>query len=368
MIVAALSFALALCVSAATTFALVPRLLPMLRRRAMDRPNVRSSHRVPTPRGGGIAVCIGVLTGSVAAAAPFIVLGANPVLWTLALPLGAAGGLALLSWRDDVSPLPASLRFGAQGLAVLLGLVLMAFAVDVPGGAPGPVSMLALGLGLPVVLPWPLDLALAWFGWMWLVNATNFMDGIDGITVADVAPPALSLPVIALLGVLSGDPTLQAGSVAPMLLACLFMPALGGAMLGFLPFNRPPAHVFLGDVGSVPAGYLTGFALLSLCLFGLGPSALILPAYPLADATWTLLKRARRGERVWEAHREHAYQRAAAAAGHGPVSALVARANVGLALLAAMAIAYPWPALVGAAILTLGLLLRLEATARAEPV
>ncbi len=363
---------LAPIVAALTTLLLTPRLVPMLRRRAMDRPNARSSHTVPTPRGGGIAVCAGLAVGAGLAAAVIAMMGVS--LTTLA---GAASILVLaatlmaLSWRDDRAPLSVSLRFGAQGLAVALGL---AVVMGWPGETAliGPVAALlrplVTPLGLSSLMPLWLDLAIAWLAWMWVMNATNFMDGIDGITIADTAPFCAGWTALALIGSASGVMAFRAPAALPshLMASLVIAPALGGAALGFARANWPPAKVFLGDVGSIPIGYLVGFGLLVLAMLGLGPAGLILAAYPLADATLTLLKRLVRGERIWQPHRSHAYQRAAATRGHAAVSGRVALTNMALIGLGVLAINSPWIALAPAAVVVLALLVWMEAAARRQ--
>ncbi|MDH3702467.1 MAG: glycosyl transferase, partial [Alphaproteobacteria bacterium] len=122
------------------------------------------------------------------------------------------------------------------------------------------------------------------------------------------------------------------------------------AALGFLRFNWHPARIFLGDVGSVPLGYLLGWLLLQAAAAGYWAPALILPLYYLADATITLLRRAARREKVWQAHREHFYQRAVQnGRSHARVSLAVLAANVVLAALALVAVAQPVIALAAAA-------------------
>ncbi len=132
---------------------------------------------------------------------------------------------------------------------------------------------------------------------LWFVNLVNFMDGIDWMTVAEVVPVT---GAILLLGL--------AGTVAP--LPALVAAALLGAILGYAPFNKPVAQIFLGDVGSLPIGLLLGWLLLWLAATGHLAAALILPLYYLADATITLVWRIARREPIWHAHRTHFYQRA----------------------------------------------------------
>ena len=124
------------------------------------------------------------------------------------------------------------------------------------------------------------------------------MDGIDGLAGSEAAAIGVGLLLFSALG--SGlDPGM----------ALLAAPILGAA-LGFLVWNWSPARIFLGDVGSTPLGYLIGFLLLDLAVRGHWKVALILPLYFLADATITLLRRLLRGERIWQAHRQHFYQQA----------------------------------------------------------
>jgi UDP-N-acetylmuramyl pentapeptide phosphotransferase/UDP-N-acetylglucosamine-1-phosphate transferase len=152
---------------------------------------------------------------------------------------------------------------------------------------------------------------------MWWINAFNFMDGIDGIAGTETA--AIAGGVVLLTAVGSGtDPSI-------VLLAA----AVLGASLGFLRWNWAPARIFLGDVGSVPLGYLTGFLLIGLADAGRWKVALILPLYFLADATITIGRRLFRGDRIWQAHRQHFYQRAIRRGlGHATVTKRIAIANL----------------------------------------
>jgi len=125
------------------------------------------------------------------------------------------------------------------------------------------------------------------------------MDGIDGLAGSEAAAIAIGLVLFALFGA-GRDPGLAALAATT-----------GAAAVGFLVWNWAPARIFLGDVGSVPLGYLFGFLLLDVAARGAWKIAVILPLYFLADATLTLFRRLARGERIWQAHRRHFYQRAA---------------------------------------------------------
>jgi UDP-N-acetylmuramyl pentapeptide phosphotransferase/UDP-N-acetylglucosamine-1-phosphate transferase len=273
-------------------------LIPVLRRAAvLDRPNARSSHTVPTPRGGGIAVVVAILAAWLA----LIAAGAAPPV--LLLVAAGAALLAVVSWLDDLAGLAPVLRLAAQFAAVGIGLAALR-----PGGA------LFQGW-LP---PW-LDAAGAALMWLWFVNLFNFMDGIDGIAGSEAAAIGFGLMLFAAVGV-GRDPVVVA-LAAPVV----------AAALGFLAWNWAPARVFLGDVGSVPLGYLLGFLLLGVAAGGFRGIALILPLYFLADATITLARRLLRGEAVWRPHRQHFYQRAVQRGlGHAAVVERVIAADIGL--------------------------------------
>ena len=258
--------------------ALIVVLHPLLARYALARPTARSSHKQPTPQGGGIAVIAAMTLVIAGALMLFPALFDDPRQLTGAL--AAVLGLALVGVTDDVRTLAALPRLVLQAAAVTVVLATL------------PAEMRVLP-----VLPWWLERALLLIGGVWFVNLTNFMDGIDWMTVAEVVPVTAAL---ALFGVL--------GALPPGATAVSF--ALCGAMLGFAPFNRPVAHLFLGDVGSLPIGLALAWLLILLAGHGHLSAALLLPLYYLADATVTLLRRLANGERVTQAHRSHYYQRA----------------------------------------------------------
>ena len=271
-------------------------LIPLLQRAAvLDRPNQRSSHRRPVPRGGGIAPVAAIALAWIALLAAGLV--GPRVLFVLV----GATLLAAVSWLDDLGDLPPATRLFAQAAAVIGGMV-----VEVPAE--------------PIFqgwLPVELDVVAAALLWVWFVNLFNFMDGIDGLAGSEAAAIAIGLFLLAGFSA-NQDPAGAALSAA-----------LALAAIGFLVWNWAPARIFLGDAGSVPLGYLLGFLLIDMAAHGHWKPALILPLYFLADATITLLRRLARGERVWEAHREHFYQRAVQRGlGHGVVTARVIGTNM----------------------------------------
>ena len=316
-------------------------LLPWLTARAvLDRPNERSSHKSPTPRGGGL-----VVVAVVAAALWVIQIATGAPLWRLAVLTLALAALAAVSWLDDRRGADWRLRLVLQLAAVAAGLV----AIGI-----GP---LAERLGLA---PWLVGIPLA-LAWMWFVNLYNFMDGIDGITGTETASIGVGLVALAVVSL---------GSVAGQGLAGL---ALAGAAIGFLIWNWHPARIFLGDVGSVPLGYIVGGFLIQAVIAGHWAAALILPLYYLADATIVLLARALTGQKPWEAHRSHFYQRAhQGGLSHSQVSLCIGALNILLIALAAVAgLGWSWLALVAAggavALLLAFFAARGAAAARAEP-
>lgn len=256
--------------------ALIVLLRPLLARYALARPNARSSHSVPTPQGGGVAVIAAVIA-SIAISAFF--LGAAADAGLLAI-FAATIFLACVGAYDDLRTMPVLPRLFMQIVAV--GTVLATLPAE---------------FHLVSALPVWAERVLLLIGGLWFVNLVNFMDGLDWITTAEVVPVMAALAVFGFYGQLPFAPTLVAL-------------ALCGAMIGFAPFNKPVAKLFLGDVGSLPIGLLTGWCLLELAGNGHLLAALLLPLYYLADATLTLLRRLMKGEAVWIAHRSHFYQQA----------------------------------------------------------
>jgi UDP-N-acetylmuramyl pentapeptide phosphotransferase/UDP-N-acetylglucosamine-1-phosphate transferase len=199
--------------------------------------------------------------------------------------LGVALGatiLAVVSWVDDLRGLSPAIRLVTQLLAVAIGILALPETHNPLEPWLGPVFYFA-GVGL---------------FWIWWINLFNFMDGIDGLAGSEAA--AIGGGLLTFTSVGNGvDPA-----------AALLAAGLIGAAIGFLVWNWSPARIFLGDVGSVPLGYLSGFLLFGLATRGHWKVALILPLYFFADATITLVRRLLRGERVWQPHRQHFYQMA----------------------------------------------------------
>jgi len=293
-----------------------------LSRDVLDVPNERSAHIEPTPRGGGLAVVTVVSAG-------ILVLHVAGLL-TANVASALLGGsllIAVVGWLDDRGSLKASLRAFIHCVAAI-------WAVWWLGGFPA-VSFGRFELGLGA-FGFPLAAILI----MWLINLYNFMDGIDGI--AGVNALTVSGFAAALLFV-TGSPGLALLSVL-----------IGGASLGFLLWNWPPARIFLGDSGSGTLGFYFGV----LAVASENSKALPLAVWMLllgvfmVDSTLTLVRRLVRGEQWYEAHNKHAYQRAVRAGySHATVSIGVALINIALGICASTIVlgAGPTPILVAVA-------------------
>jgi UDP-N-acetylmuramyl pentapeptide phosphotransferase/UDP-N-acetylglucosamine-1-phosphate transferase len=313
LMMSSVELGLVVALAAAISAAIILLMLPLLRRYALAHPNARSSHRKSTPQGGGIAVIaatIGVAAGAIAA-------GLNEPALTpssLWLVLAAAAFIAVVGVADDLWTIEVAPRLLLQTLAVFIVI-----------------ASLPAELRVVPLLPWWVERALLLLACLWFVNLTNFMDGIDWMTIAEFVPITIGLALIGWLGALP-----MSGVVVAL--------ALCGGLIGFAPFNRPVARIFLGDVGSLPIGLLFAWQLVLVAGHGHLAAALVLPLYYLADATLTLLRRVMNREPFWQAHRTHFYQ---LATDRGfSVSGIVARVfvvNLALVGLAVGSVLWPGP-------------------------
>ena len=280
------AFALFLIAGIATHFGVAGVRRWALSHNALDIPNARSGHSRPTPRGGGLAVALVTILGWTALGIVFSSPTSRAALLAYA---GGAGLIALVSWLDDLYSLSAATRFTAHifaALAVVLAL--------------GPWQTISLAPGLELTLGYAgAAITLLWI--VGLTNAFNFMDGSDGLAGSQALVAGLGW---ACLGWMNHLPAVE-------ILALL----LAAGSLGFLFHNWPPARIFMGDVGSAFLGY--SFAVLPLLaqgenvrIAGAGPILGFLVVWPfIFDAAFTFLRRLRKGENVFAAHRSHLYQR-----------------------------------------------------------
>ncbi len=242
-------------VSTATVFVLL-----RTRGLALDKPNERSLHLIPVPRTGGIAIITGIVTAAVC-------LRASPSL------LVPAVALAIASYFDDRHALPAAVR-------LVMHLVAAGVFLWLAAGSSGAALLVVLLLAIA-----------------WITNLYNFMDGADGLSGGMAV---IGFGTYGLAAWLGGNGEFEA-------LAC----SIAAAAAGFLIFNFPPAKIFMGDVGSIPLGFLAGAFGVAGWQQGLWPLwfPLVVFAPFIVDASMTLARRMLRRERVWEAHRQHYYQR-----------------------------------------------------------
>jgi UDP-N-acetylmuramyl pentapeptide phosphotransferase/UDP-N-acetylglucosamine-1-phosphate transferase len=255
---------------------------PWAEKRMLDLPNVRSSHRSPTPRGAGVAI-VGVTLGVVwlSCAGGLLEMRWHRVIWFSLGGLGVAG----VSWLDDAKGVSTLVRFLVHSVCAVALLVGVGWwsMIDLPF-----VGVVNLGRSGLLV------------SYLWVVGATNaynFMDGIDGIAGQQ--------------GVVGGFVWIAIGAVTGDILCLTIGLALAASCLGFLVHNWPPAKIFMGDTGSAFLGY--SFAALALSGWSSKPRLALAGAIVLwpfiADTGFTLLRRACQGENIIAAHRSHLYQR-----------------------------------------------------------
>lgn len=268
------------------------------RRGNLLTPGARSMHIAPLPSGAGIvAVSVLLLSWYLSLGSP-----TGVHTWLIA----ATATLTLLSWVDDMMGLPPAPRLLAHAVAV--------------GGC---LFLLSPELRAIPWVPLLAERLLEACAWIWFINLFNFMDGIDGLAGSEAIAVSLGYVAIVYLADLQG----MSGGLAALIAAC---------MLGYLLWNWPPARVLMGDAGSIPLGFLLGWLMLELALRGYWASAIILPLFFCADATFTLVRRLGRGASPHQPHRDHHYQRAALGCGsHRTVVIAVSGAN-GLLIVASI--------------------------------
>ena len=310
-----------LVLTAGVSASLTAVVIPLLKRaHVIDVPGNRSLHQRPVPRGGGLA----------------IVLAVSLTAWV-------AGLVAL--HRFGAGAVVARLDIALIGLTTVLAFALVGLAEDLLSLAVRTrlILQLALGAGLGIAVCSVLEASLWWapvvsMGTAVLVNATNFMDGANGLACGHAVATSLWYVLVA--------------TVAPLPGLGLVMISVAGASLGFLPFNAPRARVFLGDSGSYALGGAWAFAVTVCLAQGVVVEAAVAPLLVLlTDTGYTLWMRMRTGQRWYEPHKLHVYQRLVSAGWpHWASALLVTLAAVSCSALAAASIVSPsriWMPLVG---------------------
>lgn len=258
----------------------------------LAHPNERTLHSMPTPQTGGLAIITSVVTSLIAAATVLAIMEPSQTV----LPKGMASGsvwivLSMLliftvSFIDDSIGLPASLRLGIQtvsSLIIVVGIGLTLSSIPLPGGPNILLGIAAIPVSVLVL--------------MWMANLYNFMDGMDGFSGGMTA---IGFGFLAYFGWEAGYPIM-------LLIATI----VAMSAVGFLAHNFPPARIFMGDAGSITVGFLAGTLMILGVrdrIFSLWVPIIIFSPF-IVDATVTLIRRAFQRKKIWEAHREHYYQR-----------------------------------------------------------
>ncbi|WP_435927096.1 MraY family glycosyltransferase [Dryocola sp. BD613] len=266
-----------------------------LKNNVIDVPNQRSSHSVPTPRGGGVAIVVGFLVGIVL----FYIIGIVPLFQMLSLFI-AGIFTAIVGFLDDHGHIAARWRLLMHFLAAAIGLYFLG--------------------QFPVIDLFGYQFSAGWLGMLfglvylaWMLNLYNFMDGINGLASMEAIMFALMSGVVMVCSVPN---TMETSQVAILLL-------LGCAALGFIFWNFPTAKIFMGDAGSGFLGITIGLIVLHIALLDskLFLAEICLLGIFIVDATMTLLRRLIGGKKVYEAHASHTYQILARKYGsHKPVT------------------------------------------------
>jgi len=262
------------------------------KRMLLDRPNARSNHTVPVPRGGGLAVVFALLI-------PMMIAEMEVAIVLSVLILAA------VSMMDDLIGVPAVVRLLVQVIAVSI-----------------PLSFIPLDLTQGLIPPMA-EKIMVGICWIWCINLFNFMDGIDEISAVEMISVGLSVALLLIFADMFDNRLSHYGMI------------MAAAGLGFWWWNRSPAKIFMGDVGSIPIGFLMGYLLLLSARSGFVAAAFIIPGYYLADSTLTILKRLFAGKKIWHAHSEHYYQQAVRKGWkHPTVVRYIAGVNIMLGFLA----------------------------------
>ena len=318
-------------ISALGSFFATRALIPILKHYSiLDTPNESSSHKTPTVRGGGLAlILVTVIIWITIVYDGFgqfeLKVVDNSVKWIIV----ATVILSLISWFDDLKGLNPFLRLAIHFLLV----------IGVIYNLPDP---LYLFNGL---FPLWLDNVFIVLLWVWFINLFNFMDGIDGISGVEIVTIGLGVFLVTVYGGVEGSIGILALS-------------LSGVGVGFLFWNWAPAKIFMGDVGSVPIGFLLAWLLLKLAADGYWVQAIIIPGYYIADTTITLFRRAFKGEKIWLPHRDHYYQQAVhRGLRHSHISSIVAITNIFLVFFAILFMWFQIIGLIGSIVIIISLLL-----------
>ncbi len=255
------------------------------KKKILDKPNLRSSHSTAIPIGAGVVIIFIILLYIfLFTSINFFIYSSfdfsNLLLFISVLTLG------YISWRDDLNSTSRFFRIIFHIIAAGIGVNCLSEP----------------GIVFQGIFPNFIDIILTIILWVWIINLTNFMDGIDGITsIEGISIFFGSLIIFLLIG-----ETLEFNNSS---FITTFLIIITCALIGFLFWNWYPAKIFLGDVGSIPIGFLIGWIIFELAIIELWHVSLLLPMYYFFDSTLTLLNRMFRREKIFDAHRKHFYQK-----------------------------------------------------------
>ena len=284
-------------------------IIVLSKKKIFDQPNIRSSHVRAIPIGAGIIVTSIILFFLFF----YTILNYfifNNLIFSNILLFIALIALGLVSWKDDLTQ-----------LSVLNRITFHFFAASI-----GVICLPKTGFVFQGIFPVYLDIAITIFLWVWIINLTNFMDGIDGITGTESIFIFLGSLIIILL-------LRESIELSDKFFLIAFLSLTSCSLIGFLFWNWYPAKIFLGDVGSIPIGFLLGWIVFELATMGLWHASILLPMYYFFDTTLTLIKRIVKKEKIFEAHRSHFYQEACNFNTHSKIVFFISILNVILLLL-----------------------------------
>ena len=252
----------------------------------IDYPTGRSNHKIPTPRGAGLII---IPVVAISTLIFFYLIEQIFFEWIIIFLLCFL--LGMISFIDDIKNLSTKIRLFLQLFIVSLSLIIYIEPITMNLFS-APVSYEKY---IPLIICFLLVFIL--ISWMWIINLYNFMDGIDGLTALQVCTVAICTNFLSILGYINEEYQ-------------YFSLILFSVYLAFYQFNQSPAKIFLGDVGSIPSGYLVGFIMISCLLTnGILLPIVIVNMYYILDSSITLLIRFYKRDNVLEAHSDHFYQK-----------------------------------------------------------
>lgn len=303
-----------------------PLIVYLKKKQVVDTPNQRTNHKIPTPRGGGLAILICILICFTT-----IELQSHTNYYLIYL-ITAISICAAISLLDDIFNISILVRICFQILTVYLTIN----------------SLHGYNTTILPYLSLTIEKTLIAIALLGFVNIYNFMDGIDGLAASQTIYISTIVLIFSII-----DPQINP-SISYICLSIV------GSCLGFLIYNWHPAKIFMGDVGSVTLGLICGWLLINLAIYGYITAAIIIPGYYLADGITTILKRLIHKKKIWQAHSEHYYQLAIRKGKlHSQVTKKIIYCNLILGILSLFSINYPIASLVLAILFLFRFLIRL---------